>query len=106
MPYKKPAQRLHDILDQIDAIRDFTAGMDNEAFAGNHKTVQAVGRALQAIWNESSRLPEEFKTRYPGAGLPASPEDGNAVWNTVARHIDPLESAARAEIERLASLGA
>lgn len=105
MPYKKPPQRLHDILDHIEAIRDFTAGMNTESFAANHKTIDAVSRALQAVWNESSRLPEEFKTRYPGAALPANPPDGIAVWNVVARHLDPLESAARAEIERLASLG-
>lgn len=46
MPSKDPAQRLRDILENIDAIAVFTAGMDLAAFTADRKTVYAVVRAL------------------------------------------------------------
>jgi len=42
MPSKNPAQRLRDIIDNIDAIRSFTAMMDSASFAADRKTVYAV----------------------------------------------------------------
>jgi uncharacterized protein with HEPN domain len=46
MPSKHPAQRLSDIIDNVDAIEAFTAGLDFEAFRGDRKMVYAVIRAL------------------------------------------------------------
>lgn len=42
MPSKKPAQRLRDIVDNIDAIEAFTFQMDYAAFAADRQTVYAV----------------------------------------------------------------
>jgi uncharacterized protein with HEPN domain len=39
MPSRNPAQRLRDIVDNIDAIEAFTARSDQEAFARDQKTV-------------------------------------------------------------------
>ena len=39
MPSKNPAQRLQDILENIDAILAFTAGMDLTRFREDRKTV-------------------------------------------------------------------
>jgi hypothetical protein len=47
MPSKHPAQRLSDIIDNVDAIEAFTAGLDFEAFRGDRKMVYAVIRALE-----------------------------------------------------------
>jgi uncharacterized protein with HEPN domain len=44
MPSKNPAQRLCDIVENIDAIEAFTARMDFAAFAADRKTVYAVVR--------------------------------------------------------------
>jgi uncharacterized protein with HEPN domain len=49
MPSKHLAQRLRDILENIDAIYEFTAGMDRNGFAADRKTVYAVVRALEII---------------------------------------------------------
>ncbi|MGC9969253.1 MAG: HepT-like ribonuclease domain-containing protein [Bryobacteraceae bacterium] len=46
MPSKKAAQRLSDILDSIEAIREFSTGMSFEEFVRDRKTVYAVTRAL------------------------------------------------------------
>jgi hypothetical protein len=45
MPSRNPAQRLRDIIDNIDAIQSFTAHLDFPAFRTDRKTVYAVVRA-------------------------------------------------------------
>jgi len=47
MPSKNPAQRLRDIIDNIDAIKAFTDQLDFLAFRTDRKTVYAVVRALE-----------------------------------------------------------
>ena len=49
MPSKTPAQRLTDILDNIHAIAEFTAGLAFEDYISARKTVYAVTRALEII---------------------------------------------------------
>jgi uncharacterized protein with HEPN domain len=57
MPSRNPAQRLSDIIDNVDAIRVFTTGLDFQAFRADRKTVYAVVRALEIISEASRRLP-------------------------------------------------
>jgi hypothetical protein len=47
LPSKNPAQRLRDIIDNIDAIEAFTVQLDSPAFRMDRKTVYAVVRALE-----------------------------------------------------------
>jgi uncharacterized protein with HEPN domain len=61
---KNPAQRLRDIVDNIDAIVEFTARMDRDDFAADRKTVYAVVRALEIISEATRRLPPELKERH------------------------------------------
>jgi hypothetical protein len=42
MPSKSPAQRLRDIVDNVDAIEVFTTGMDLAIFTADRKTLYAV----------------------------------------------------------------
>jgi len=65
MPSKSPAQRLRDIVDNIDAIGTFTGEFDLAAFTADRKTVYAVVRALEIVSEASRRLPAEFKNRLP-----------------------------------------
>jgi uncharacterized protein with HEPN domain len=65
MPSKNPAQRLRDIIDNIDAIEAFTAQLDFAAFRIDRKTVYAVVRALEIVSEASRRLPDELTDRYP-----------------------------------------
>jgi uncharacterized protein with HEPN domain len=65
MPSKNPAQRLSDIIDNIDSIRAFTAQFDFETFRADRKTVYAVVRALEIISEASRRLPDELLHRHP-----------------------------------------
>jgi uncharacterized protein with HEPN domain len=59
MPSKNPAQRLRDVVDNIDAIEVFTMGMDFALFAADRKTLYAVVRALEIVSEASRRLPLE-----------------------------------------------
>ncbi len=77
MPSKNPAQRLRDILENVAAIGDFTAGMDFDAFQCSRRTIYAVTRALEIISEATRRLPDEMKVRYTGLGWPAIAAAGN-----------------------------
>jgi uncharacterized protein with HEPN domain len=64
MPSKNPAQRLWDIVNNVDAIDIFTAGLDLETFRADRKTVYAVVRALEIISEASRRLPDTLLARH------------------------------------------
>ena len=65
MPSKNPAQRLQEILENIEAIHEFTAGMDRVTFVADRKTLYAVIRALEIISEATKRLPTELKDQHP-----------------------------------------
>ena len=52
---------LVDILNNIQAIEQFTAGLTFEDYIREKKTVYAVTRALEIISEASRRLPDELK---------------------------------------------
>ena len=64
MPSKNPAQRLADIIDNVDAIQEFIAGLDLPAFRADRKAVYAVVRALEIISEASRRLPDDLLRRH------------------------------------------
>jgi uncharacterized protein with HEPN domain len=68
MPSKNPAQRLQDIVENVDAIAQFTARMDFAAFVADRKTVYAVVRALEILPEASRRLPAEIRDRHSETG--------------------------------------
>jgi uncharacterized protein with HEPN domain len=65
VPSKRPAQRLHDILENIDAVREFVADADFAAFAADRRMKYAVVRALEIISEAVKRLPQELTERHP-----------------------------------------
>jgi len=56
---------LHDILENIADIREFTAGLTRESFSTDKKTVKAVVRSLEVIGEAANKLPEHVRDRYP-----------------------------------------
>ena len=108
MPSKNPAQRLRDIAENIDAIRDFTSGMDVDIFLSSRRTIYAVTRALEIISEASRRLPDEIKARHPALDWAAMAAVGNVyrheyetvddalVWHTAKHSLDALDAAVRA----------
>jgi uncharacterized protein with HEPN domain len=113
MPSKNPAQRLRDIVENIDAIDTFTAKMEFADFTADRKSVYAVVRALEIISEASRRLPPELKDRHPEIDWDAAAAAGNIyrheydsideqlIWYTVRHTLSSLRSMADAELERL-----
>ena len=113
MPSKNPAQRLRDIIDNIDAIEAFTAQLDFLAFRADRKTVYAVVRALEIVSEASRRLPDEVTDRHLEVDWVAIAAAGNVyrheyeavdealIWHTVRHDLALLRAVAAAEFDRL-----
>lgn len=84
MPSKNPAQRLSDIIENIDAIEGFTTGLDQATFRADRRTVYAVVRALEIISEASRRLPNEMLDRHPEIDWVAVSAAGNIYRHSVA----------------------
>jgi uncharacterized protein with HEPN domain len=113
MRFKNPGQRLRDIVENIDAIQVFTAGITFQDFVLDRKTVYAATRALEIISEASRRLPDELKSRHPGIDWPAVAAAGNIyrheyeviddafVWHTIQHDLAELRDLSEAELTRL-----
>jgi uncharacterized protein with HEPN domain len=113
MSSNRPAQRLRDILENIDAIVDFTTGMTLVTYVRDRKTRYAVTRALEIISEASRRLPDALKTRHPAIDWPGIAAVGNIyrhaydvvdetlVWHTIQYDLAPLRAVIAAELSRI-----
>lgn len=52
---------LDDILDASEKVRQFTAGMDDEEFSKDARTIFAVIRAFEIIGEATKQLSDSFK---------------------------------------------
>jgi uncharacterized protein with HEPN domain len=112
MPSKNPAQRLADIIDNVDAIYAFTAELDFESFRADRKAVYAVVRALEIISEASRRLPKPLHDRHPDIDWTSVAAAGNIyrheydavdetlIWHTVRHELAALRRVASEEFTR------
>ena len=56
---------IKDIVDAIESIEKFVAGMNFEEFKNDDKTVSAVVRKLEIIGEATKNIPDEIKEKYP-----------------------------------------
>lgn len=56
---------LSHILDSIVLIENYTPNLSFEEFEKDRKTIDAVLRNFEIIGEASSKLPKEFRERYP-----------------------------------------
>ena len=66
MPSEKPARRLEDIIENIQAIQRYTADMDLAAFKEDDKTRDAVERCLERISEAAAKLGDLAPMLMPG----------------------------------------
>jgi uncharacterized protein with HEPN domain len=111
MPHRPVGIVLEDILERIERIQRFVAGLGREAFLDDQKTVDSVVRNLEVIGEAANRLPEDFRDQNPSVpwrrivGLRHRivheyfDVDLALVWEVVQGELPALE----AEIRRLKS---
>jgi len=56
---------IEDILEAANRILSYTKDLSFEDFTTDQKTVDAVARNFEIIGEAASRLPEQFKSKYP-----------------------------------------
>jgi len=102
---------LDDILEAIGNVREYTVGLDYNAFARDKKTRDAVVRNLEVIGEAAGHLPESIRMAAPeiewrkitgirniliheyfGISMPI-------VWDVVQNKLDPLEKSCRKLLE-------
>jgi len=102
---------LDDMLEAISRIRDYTAGMNQDAFASDKKTQDAVVRNLEIIGEAARGLREEVKRKKPEIEWRKIADLRNILihkyfgihiailWDIIQNKLDGLESACRSLLE-------
>jgi uncharacterized protein with HEPN domain len=65
MPKRDPDLLLEDMLAALHKIERYTAGMDQESFLRDEKTLDAVVRNLEILGEAVRQLPGDFLARHP-----------------------------------------
>ena len=64
MSKREPGVLLDDIRTSISKIERYTAGLDEDSFLVDEKTIDAVVRNLEIIGKAAKQLPADFKARH------------------------------------------
>lgn len=105
MSERIPSILFADMLDCVDTVFEYTAGMDFDKFLNDRKTRDAVIRNIQVLGEAANRVPKEVREQYPDiewmriirsrhilvhdyAGI-----DFEIVWRIVEVHLYPLREA-------------
>jgi uncharacterized protein with HEPN domain len=113
VPSSDPAQRFRDILDNIDRIRRFTAGLDRESFVADEEKIFAVQHALLIIseaaaklgalapelcpqidWRDVRGIGNRLRHEYHGISV-------ERLWSIVKNHLPPLKAAVESALRKL-----
>jgi uncharacterized protein with HEPN domain len=116
LPSSRPAERYGDIIANIDAIRRYTAGMDEARYLADAKTQDAtiacfirIGEAVAKLgdlaaqltpdqpWGEMRGLANKLRHEYDRI----QPE---ILWRTIASDVDSLRAACERAIQVLAAV--
>lgn len=102
---RDPLLRLHDMLENIDAIGEMMEGRDYAAFRADFRTSRAVERCLEIISEASRRVPDEAKNAHPESPWPEIAAFGNLlrheyqrvdsylIWKTATHSLGELRAA-------------
>jgi len=104
---RDPEVYVRDMLGAIAAIREYVAGLDEDAFRSDQRTVDAVARNLEVLGEAAKSIPPGLRARHPTiewrkiAGLrdviihQYFVVDLTIVWEIVTTKLDDLEAGLR-----------
>lgn len=94
--------RIDDILEAIERIMQYTAGMTWETFSTDDKTIDAVVRNVEIIGEAARHIPDDIVAQYPDIPWDSMRGMRNILiheyflvsvpilWQTVTRNLAPL----------------
>jgi uncharacterized protein with HEPN domain len=110
---KRPERHFRDILDNIERIERYTAGMSHETLYADDLRMDAVERCFQRLTEAAARLGEDGDALAPGIPWKDIRAFGNhlrhgydrldelAVWHAIVDDLPPLKAACLAAIAKL-----
>jgi uncharacterized protein with HEPN domain len=113
LPSEKPIRRLEDIVENAQAILQYTAEMDLTAFQKDRKTYDAVERCLERISEAAAKLGDSAVSLVPGQPWPKIRALGNRLrheyediredrlWDIIQNDLPVLCSACEDAVHRL-----
>jgi uncharacterized protein with HEPN domain len=111
VPHRSWELRIVDIVDAIEIVLDYTAGMTLEQFVSDRKTIDAVVRNFIIIGESASHLPEDFIEMHPTLPWREMRDmrniavheyfgvDNVVVWETIKNNLPPLLPMLRKLVE-------
>ena len=64
MSKREPLLLLEDIIESIQKIKKYTAGLSKDDFLNDDKTVDAVLRNFEIIGEAANRIPDEIREKF------------------------------------------
>lgn len=110
---RSPRLFLLDIIDSIEAIKEFTKAMDFETFEADRRTKAAVIRYLEVIGEAVKNLPPDLREAHPDVNWHAAASmrdrlihayfgaSDRIVWDTISEDLPRFESQVRDILERV-----
>lgn len=106
LPTERPAQRIHDILANINSIEEYTKKLTQQTFSDNRMAIDAVERCLERIAEAARKLGDRFDATVPDdVDLHAVRQFGSImrhdydavdttiIWNVVKSELPKLKAA-------------
>jgi uncharacterized protein with HEPN domain len=95
--------RLRDILENIDAVTEMTAGVELAVYRGDFKLKRAVERCVEIISEATRHIPGDWKAQF--AEQPW--HEIAAIGNLLRHHLKEwmISSCRRSRLDRLPSCG-
>jgi len=113
VPSSDPIQRFSDIIENIEAIERFTAGMDLRGFTVADQTIRATKYSLLVISEAAAKLGDHAADLCPAIPWREIRGLGNRlrhdyqsidvvrIWLLIERDLPPLKAACRDALRRL-----
>jgi len=107
LPFRNNETHLRDILEGIEYIDSFLAGMSLTGYQADIRTKSAVERQLQIITEAAKRLGDDAETLCPGPDWKGfcrmgdvlrhgyHKVDDEIVWNTIKDELPPMREAVK-----------